>query len=75
MDSVGAAFVSIWYTLVFNEQAEMVVEEYRDYNQPFNEDRVTLIRPEKFDEYTVNGISLRQLVLKKLEEILPPPLP
>jgi hypothetical protein len=69
IDSAKAQCVTVWYTLIFNDQGEMVVEEYRDFGPPFYKDSVTVIPPEKFDNYTVNGTSLRQLVLKKLEEI------
>lgn len=61
----------IWYSLIFNERGEMVVEEYCDLDQPYKNDRVTDITPDKFDSYQVNGVPLRELVIKKLKEILP----
>jgi len=66
----GAGGTNISYTLVLTERGEMVVEEHRS-NKPFGEDRVLEIRPEQFDNYTIAGVPLRQLVTKKLQEILP----
>lgn len=65
----------IWYTLIFNERGELAVEEYYDLDQPYKNDRSTDISPENFDKYQVNGVPLRELVIKKLKEILPPPPP
>lgn len=61
----------IWYSLIFDENGNMAVEEYHDFNQPYKSDRVTDISPENFDKYEVNGVPLRTLVINKLKEILP----
>jgi len=72
LDSTGGQVITIRYTLFFNEQAEMVVKEYRSFNHPFKEPNASFIPPDSFNKHTVNGSPLRQLVLEKLEEILPP---
>jgi hypothetical protein len=73
LDSTGGQIITIRYTLFFSDQAKMVVKEYRSFNHPFKEASASIIPPDSFDKHTVNGSPLRQLVLKKLEEILPPP--
>jgi len=62
---------TIWFTLIFDEQGEMYVEMCHDFNQPAKNDKMTHLRAENFDKFTVNGVSLRQLVVRKLSEILP----
>lgn len=63
----------ISYTLVFNDQAEMLVQERRQFQSPFKTDASIFIPPEQFDKYSINGISLRRVVATKLDEILPNP--
>ena len=70
VDSAGGGGTTICYALVFDEHGEMLVEEHRRY-EPFQQDGVSLIRPAEFDNYTIAGAPLRQLVLRKLQEILP----
>ena len=73
VDSPGGD--TAWYTLIFNEKGNMAVEVHRDFNQPFKNDRVDDVPPEKWDGIVVNGVLLRELVIKKLKEILPKPEP
>jgi hypothetical protein len=70
IDSGGRGGTTIRYALVFDERGEMLVEEHR-LHEPFQQDSLSQIRPAQFDNYTIAGVSLRQLVLKKLQEILP----
>ena len=67
----GPNGTKIDYTLVFNERSEMRVEECRTYNDPFQADTVLQIESKQFDNYSVEGVPLRELVRKKLEQILP----
>ena len=69
IDSAGGGGTTISYTLVFDEQGEMLVEEHRHY-EPFQQESRSQIRPAQFENYTRAGVTLR-LVLKKLQEILP----
>ena len=57
----GAGETGIGYTLVFTERGEIVVEEHRSHKL-FGEESTLEIRPEQFDNYTINGVTLRQLV-------------
>jgi hypothetical protein len=70
VDSAGGGETTICYALLFDDHGDMLVEEHRRY-EPFQQDSLSLIRPAQFDNYTIAGVSLRQLVLKKLQEILP----
>lgn len=70
IDSAGGGGTTICYALVFDEQGEMLVEEHRRH-EPFQQDSLSQIRPAQFDNFTIAGVPLRQLVLKKLQEILP----
>ena len=75
LDSTGDRVITVRYTLLFDDRARMVVKEYRSFNQPFEdlkEHSTIVIPPDSFDNHTVNGSPLRLLVLKKLEDILPP---
>ena len=69
----AAGGATVQYVLVFTERGEMLVEESRTYNHPFNNDTLLEIHPEQFENHTIAGVPLRQLVIKKLEEILPEP--
>jgi hypothetical protein len=66
---------TIWYSLIFDEKGNMAVEQHHDFNQPYKNDRVTDLPPENWDNFQVNGVPLRQLVINKLKEILPKPEP
>ena len=73
VESVGGrdCGTAISYILVFNSQAEMLVKELREFRSPFQPDTVTFIAPERFGEYTIDELSLREVVIKMLERILP----
>ena len=49
----------------------MLVEECRVYNDPFKPDTVSQIALHQFENYSVQGVPLRELVIRKLEQILP----
>lgn len=59
------------YWLIFTDKGEMVVRTIKDYSQDYKTPDVDEIEPKDFDKFTVNGISLRLLVLEKLQKILP----
>jgi hypothetical protein len=61
-----------FFTLMFDENGRMFVEIYRDYEQPHKKPISTYVQPEEFEKYTVGEISLKEVVVKKLQEILPP---
>lgn len=72
VDSIGGSSgTTINYSLVFNERGEMLVEECRTFDDPFQADTVLQIGPKQFDNYTIERMPLRELVIKKLEQILP----
>ncbi|HUA67401.1 MAG TPA: hypothetical protein VMA13_02530 [Candidatus Saccharimonadales bacterium] len=60
------------YTLIFDDNGKMFVNEYKDFEQPYKNPRSMDIPPENFGNFTVNGKTLKELVVKKLEQILPP---
>jgi hypothetical protein len=62
----------ISYSLIFDNQGNMLVEEHQDFDQPYKKDRFAQLNSANFDNFKVNGISLKELVVKKLNEILPP---
>ena len=59
---------TIWFTLIFDERGEMYVEMCHDFDQPYKNDRVTQLRAENFDNFTIDGVPLRQLVIKSASE-------
>ena len=61
----------IFYSLIFDENGNMAVEEFHDFDQPHKNSRAMFIAPENFDKHEVNGVPLRKLVVNKLKEILP----
>jgi len=72
VDSTGGPNgTKIDYNLVFNDKGEMLVEECRVYNDPFKPDTVSQIALHQFENYSVQGVPLRELVIRKLEQILP----
>jgi len=60
---------TVWYTLIFEDYANLFVERYNDSDRAFITDRIQNIPVKKFDKYKVNGIPLKRLVAEKLEEI------
>jgi hypothetical protein len=60
------------YTLIFDDDGKMLVNEYKDFEQPYKNPRSTNIPPDNFGNFMVEGQSLKDLVMKKLEHILPP---
>ena len=59
------------YNLIFTDKGELVVRVIRDYSQDYKTPDVREIEPKDFAAVKVGGVSLRDLVLKKLAEILP----
>jgi hypothetical protein len=71
LDSVSSpGGTTVWYSLIFDEKGNMTVEQHHDFDQPFKKDRVQDLPPDKWDNFIVNGVPLRELVIKKLKEIL-----
>jgi hypothetical protein len=60
---------TLWFTLVFEDYANLFVERYNDSDRSFMTDKIQNIPVKKFDRYKVNGIPLQRLVAAKLEEI------
>jgi len=60
---------TLWFTLVFEDYANLFVERYNDSNRSLLADKIQNIPIKKFDKYTVNGVPLKRLVAEKLEEI------
>jgi hypothetical protein len=66
---------TVWHSLIFDEKGNMAVGQHHDFNQPYKNDRVTDLPPQNWDNFQVNGVPLRQLVINKLKEMLPKPEP
>lgn len=62
------------YSLIFTTDGHLFVRVVKDFEQPYKTPDIREILPAAFSTTTVNGISLSELVAKKLSEILPPPL-
>jgi hypothetical protein len=60
------------YTLIFDDDGKMFVNEYKDFEQPYKKPRSTDISPENFANMKLEGQTLKELIVKKLEQILPP---
>ena len=60
---------TLWFTLVFEDYANLFVERYNDSNRALVTARIQNIPVKKFDRYKINGMSLKRLVAEKLEEI------
>ena len=59
------------YSLVFTFDAQMRVLIVKEFEQPYKTPDVEEVQPKDFDRHTVRGIPLREIVLNKLDEILP----
>ena len=60
------------YHLVFTTDGRMFVRVVKDFEQPYKTPDIHEIFQPTFSTTTVNGVSLTELVAKKLSEILPP---
>jgi len=58
------------FALIFDHDGGMFVERYRDSKQAPKKRRVTRIAPDNFDKFKVGHISLKEVVVKKLQAIL-----
>jgi len=63
------------YELVFSGSGEMYVQYTIDYDQPYRKDGGGTLKAENFSNHHIYGVSLLEIVRKKLLEILPPPEP
>ncbi|MGA9776753.1 MAG: hypothetical protein WBS33_00610 [Verrucomicrobiia bacterium] len=61
-----------YYTLIFDDDGKMFVNEYKDFDQPYKKPRSTDIPPENFGNFKLEEGTLKELVVKKLGQILPP---
>jgi hypothetical protein len=61
-----------YYTLVFDDDGKMFVNEYTDFDQPYKKPRSIDILPENFGNFKLEEGTLKELVIKKLGQILPP---
>ena len=60
---------TLWFTLVFEDYANLFVERYNDSDRALITARIQNVPVKKFDRYKVNGVPLKRLVAEKLEEI------
>lgn len=58
------------FALIFDHDGRMFVERYKDSKEAHNKRRVTHIAPDNFDKFKVGHISLKEVVVKKLQAIL-----
>ena len=61
------------YSLVFSFDGHMRVLVIKQYEQPYKTPDVEEIDPESFDRLKIDGVSLKEIVLSKLNDILPIP--
>jgi hypothetical protein len=59
------------YSLIFTDTGEMYVRQVEDFEQPYKTPTVNEIYPSEFGKILVEGEPLREIVIKKLDEILP----
>jgi len=60
------------YTLAFGGDGQMFVQVIKQYEQPYKTEDINEIQPDDFVKVKINGELLSALVVKKLDEILPP---
>ena len=63
------------YSLVFTFDGQMRVLVVKQFEQPYKTPDIHELAPSEFGRYSVNGTSLKDIVLAKLDEILPQPPP
>jgi hypothetical protein len=69
LDSTVKPEGTVWFTLVFENPTKFFVEELHDSNLPFVKHRVETISAADLDERTINGVSMKKVVVAKLNEV------
>jgi len=60
---------SLRFILVFNSATSFYVEHYDESPDTHDTDRIRIIPISQFDEYDINGVSLRKVVADKFREL------